>query len=382
MAPPLTDTSSSNYQDLPIIINGAGLVGCMAALYMAQHHGQKVVLIDKRQDYRSHKYEGRSINLAISHRAFKALGGIDQEFVKHFKDESVGLKMKGRGIHMKDLKSDSLEDQFGKTSRVGFQPYGISPDEYIVSVGRHHLNCFLLEELEKKFANVLQVEFEATPTRIEYAKMDNESVSILHFKNKEGELKSVTGKFIIGADGLNSFVRQQMQNNPNCRFSSSQTYISHAYKELSIRPNAQTGDYVMRSDCLHIWPRGDFMLIALPNPTRDFTVTLFMRQYKKRDYGEDESIASSNQPSFESVELGDCKSYDELTPEMKETNVRKFFSEQFPDAYEMVKSYIMEDWNGNPTSSLSYVQCNPHHYDNKLILLGDSCKLFYNIFSC
>ncbi|KAF0979878.1 hypothetical protein FDP41_001031 [Naegleria fowleri] len=369
--------SSENYQDLPVIINGAGLVGCLAALYMAQHHSQRVILIDKRQDYRSHRYEGRSINLAISHRAFKALGGIDKSFIDHFKDEKIGLKMTGRGLHMKDkVKTADKQDQF-EEGKLGYQPYGTNEDEYIVSVGRHYLNCFLLEELEKRFSNRIQVVFEASPTRLEFRKINDsqtgkeETISVLSYKDKSNTTHSVTGKFIIGCDGLNSFVRQQLQINPNARFSYSQTYISHAYKELSIRADPKTKDFIMRKDCLHIWPRGDFMLIALPNPTKDFTVTLFMRHLKKKDYGEDEKTAYG-QPSFESVELGDCKSYDELTEEKKEQNVRKFFKEQFPDAYDMVKDHLMEDWNTNPTSALSYIQCNPHHYEGKVVLLGDS----------
>lgn len=347
----------------------------MAAFYMAQHHSQRVILLDKRNDYRQHSYEGRSINLAISHRAFKAISGIDPKYAEHFKQPSVGLKMTGRGLHMRDrVKTASREEQFG-TGNLGYQPYGTSSDEYIVSVGRQHLNCFLLEELEKKYPDRVHVEFEINPTKLEYKKeiFDDQQGPMqcveLTYKTKNGEQKTAKGKFIIGADGLNSFVRQQLQTTPQARFSYSQTYISHAYKELSIRVNPNTNDFLMREDCLHIWPRGDFMLIALPNPTKDFTVTLFMRQYKKKDLGEE---TTSDQPSFESVELGDCKSYDELTPEMREKNVRKFFQEQFPDAYDMVKDYLIEDWNANPTSSLSYIQCTPHHYEGKVVLLGDS----------
>ncbi|KAL9644869.1 hypothetical protein ABK040_005349 [Willaertia magna] len=366
-----------NYNDLPVIINGAGLVGCLAALYMIKHHQQKVVLIEKRQDYRKTNYEGRSINLAISHRAIKAIEEIDKDLVTTLKNE-IGLKMIGRGLHYK--KNHTSKETL---QNILIQPYATDVEkDHLLSVGRQSLNILLLNYLEENFKDLIEIYFDCKPLQLN---VNSETPSLL-FEKENGEKVNLKSKFIIGTDGVNSFIRNSLQNNPSCKLNFSQTFISHAYKELCIKKDKVTNNHQMRNDCLHIWPRGDFMLIALPNPTRDFTVTLFMRHTKLDEPKEQQvalekillklkdnkdllseeeekiiSNALSINPSFESVEA---------------YGIKKWFKQEFPDAYEMIhdedENELENQWNNNPTSVLNYVQCSPHHYDGKVILLGDA----------
>jgi kynurenine 3-monooxygenase len=312
-----------------VLVSGAGLVGCLTAIYMAKR-GYQVQVYEGRPDTRKLKEgQGRSINLALSNRAFRALGYVDPNIIDQV--HNIGMKMYGRYIHLKN----------GKCT---FQPYG-REDQYILSVSRRFLNEYLLTRAEE-MPNV-KVHF-------------SEKVSGMNLSLTDGTVKVQTRagaeircRLVIGADGVHSVVRQTMQEYGKVRFQYLQQYITHGYKELTIPPNEEeTGAkrFKLRSDSLHIWPRGDFMVIALPNPGGDFTATVFIRM--KPD------LAVSPY-SFETLD--------------NDEKVLKFFQTEFPDFYKITgKDVILKDWHENPTSGLMHVKCDPYHFKDKCVLLGDS----------
>lgn len=313
---------TNNDDDNTVIISGAGPVGCLAACYMAKR-GYQVQVFESRVDSRKEEIvQGRSINLALSNRAFESLAQISPKIVQDIHDH--GIKMFGRYVHLKD----------GSES---FQPYG-KADQYILSVGRRFLNEYLLSFAES-MPNV-NVHFSERTLDVDLV-----APSIT---NATGLASTpLKGKFILGADGLHSVVRQRMQEFGGARMQYQQHFVSHSYKEL-VLPATASGEFAVRSDCLHIWPRHDFMLIALPNPTKDFTVTLFMRE--KTDL-------SRSPYSFESLDSDD--------------KILDFLNKEFPDFVKLVPN-VLDVWHENPKSPLMWLKCNPHHYKDKVVLLGDA----------
>jgi kynurenine 3-monooxygenase len=308
----------SNMEDT-VIIAGAGPVGCLAACYMAKR-GYNVEMFEGRKDSRKEDItEGRSINLALSNRAFKALEVISPKIVDDL--HANGIKMFGRYVHLKD----------GSES---FQPYG-REDQYILSVGRRFLNEYLLTFTES-FPNV-KIHFHEKVTNVDL------SVPSVTTKNQ----KNVKARFIIGADGIHSVLRQTLQEYGPARMEYQQHFMTHSYKEL-ILPPTKDGDFALRPDSLHIWPRHDFMLIALPNPTKDFTVTLFLREKTDLKY---------SPYSFENLDTDD--------------KVLSFLNKEFPDFVKLVPN-LLEVWHENPKSPLMWLKCYPHHFQDKVLLIGDA----------
>jgi kynurenine 3-monooxygenase len=150
----------------------------------------------------------------------------------------------------------------------------------------------------------------------------------------------VRSEVIFGTDGAFSAVRGSFMKRD--RFSYSQQYLTHGYKELEIKPG-KDGNFQMEENVLHIWPRGDYMLIALPNPDKTFTLTLF--------------FPFEGNPSFASLN--------------SDKNIKDFFETQFPDATELMPD-LLEMYHSNPTSSLVTVRCYPWVFDDKVCLLGDA----------
>lgn len=300
-------------QDEKITILGAGLVGALLGLQLAQL-GYKVAVYEKRHDPRSTQhYAGRSINLALSKRGLKALEAVGlADGIK----EAV-IPMHGRVVHLAD-------------GSINFQAYG-KEGQYINSVSRSGLNMLLIEAAEKA-----GVEFFFSHKCEEV----NVAEKVLVFQNPTEFKKHVDYDILLGADGAFSALRQEMQRLD--RFNYSQEYIEYGYKELSIPPTA-SGDFAMEPNGLHIWPRGNYMLIALPNPDKSFTLTLFFPFEGKL------SFASINTPE---------KALD-------------FFKEQFPDALSLMPHGISEYFD-NPTSSLVTVKCQPWVYEGHTALIGDA----------
>jgi kynurenine 3-monooxygenase len=292
-------------------ILGAGLVGSLLSIYLKQR-GYDVTILEKRGDLRKSKSQaGRSINLALSRRGIKAL----KEVRVFDKIQSIMLPMEGRMMH----------DTSGELT---FQPYG-KEGEHINSISRSILNEHLLDAAEEAGVKLL-------------FKHECDDISIdetsIHFKN-DTNTGYLEFDLIFGADGAYSKLRQAMLKTN--RFNYEQFYIEHGYKELTIPPTIN-GDYAIEPNALHIWPRGKFMLIALPNLDKSFTCTLF--------------FPFEGQPSFESIK--------------NEDDVVDFFQKTFSDTIGLIPT-LKTEYLANPTSSLVTVKCYPW-VRNNCVLIGDA----------
>ncbi len=292
-------------------IMGAGLVGALLSIYLRQR-GYEVSLFEKRPDIRKAGTDsGRSINLALSKRGIKALQdvGVFEQVKK------IIIPMKGRMMHALD-------------GELTFQPYGTA-GQFINSVSRGRLNEMLISKADEVG---VKLHFEYTCTQVDLKETS------MKFDTPEGE-KNLQFDLAFGSDGAFSQMRLEMVKTP--RYNYEQYYIPHGYKELTIPPT-ENGDFAIANDALHIWPRGKFMLIALPNPDKSFTCTLF--------------FPYAGDPSFESLKT--------------EADVKAFFKATFPDSLEYIKNIGHEYFN-NPTSSLVTIKCYPW-VKNNCVLIGDS----------
>lgn len=298
-----------------VAVIGAGLVGALQAIFLAKK-GYQVDVYERRDDMRKHQISaGRSINLALSDRGWKAL---ETAGVKE-KVEQTAIPMHGRMMH----------DVEGNTT---FQAYGFE-GEAIYSVSRGGLNCILMDEAER-YKNV-KFHFNMACQDLD---LKNREV-IFQDTNTGGEVTLKPDR-IFGTDGAFSAIRRRMQKTD--RFNYEQMYLPHGYKELSIPPS-EGGEFKIDKNALHIWPRSEYMLIALANEDGSFTCTLF--------------FPFEGKPSFESLQ--------------SETEVKAFFEETFPDALALMPDLI-EDYFANPTSSLVTVRCHPWNYEDWIILMGDA----------
>lgn len=300
--------------DFRVTIVGAGLAGSLLACYFGRR-GYRVGVYERRPDPRERGFiGGRSINLALSTRGIAALAhaGLDEQVM----DQAI--PMRGRMMH----------DEQGKLS---FQPYSKNPNDAINSISRGGLNLLILETAEK-FKNV-SFHFDHCCTDVE------PKTATAIFANGTEE-RRVSSDFLVGADGAFSAVRRRMQKTD--RFSYSQAHLDHGYKELTIPPTSQ-GEFALEPNALHIWPRGGFMMIALPNNDRSFTCTLFW------------PFEGPN--SFDMLD-----SADKILP---------FFQKHFPDAVSLLPD-LVEQFQKNPTSSLMTVRCHPWNVADKVLLIGDA----------
>lgn len=294
---------------------GAGLVGSLLAIYLAKR-GETVEVYERRPDMRKANISaGKSINLALSDRGLKALRGvgIEQDII------DISIPMHGRMVHLTD-------------GSVSFQPYG-KEGQSILSVSRGELNRKLMT-LAESHPNVT-LHFNQRCTGV-----DLDAATCGFADDGTGEETVAQADTVYGTDGAFSAVRGRMQFTD--RFNYSQQYLEHGYKELTIPPTAD-GGFRLEKHCLHIWPRGNYMLIALPNLDGSFTCTLFFPFEGER--------------SFASLK----------TPEQ----VTAFFEEVFADAVPHMPT-LVEDYFANPTASLVIVRCAPWNYKDKALLLGDA----------
>ncbi|WP_271855549.1 FAD-dependent oxidoreductase [Patiriisocius marinus] len=302
-----------------LLLIGAGLCGSLLALRMAQR-GFQVTLVEKRPDLRDVTQDaGRSINLALSDRGLKGLrlAGVEEKALE------LCIPMLGRMIH----------DKEGNTF---ISNYSGRDGEYINSISRPGLNMLLLDAAEA-MPNV-EIIFNKGCKSVD---LENASAVFEDYTTKERtELK---GDIILGTDGAGSVVRKSMFNDRNFLFSFSQDYLTHGYKEITI-PASDSGGYRTEKGALHIWPRGEDMLIALPNLDGSFTVTLFL-PYSNSDY---------------------C--FDNLTtPEM----VTEYFTKEYPDAVALMPN-LVEEFFDNPTGPLGTIKCSPWNSYGKSLILGDA----------
>jgi len=297
-----------------ISIIGGGLAGALLATLLAQR-GWTVDVYEKRGDPRVFGYAGgRSINLALAERGLHALrqAGTDAAVM------SKAVMMRGRFVH-------PLHGE------PGLQRYGRDDSEVIWSIDRGELNIALLGAAEFHGA---RLHFDHGLQRVDFTS------GLATFR---GEGIETVRPFdaLVGADGAGSTLRAQMA--PHVALNERTEWLDHGYKELEIPPT-NSGDFRIEPNALHIWPRGHYMCIALPNDERTFTVTLFMPH--KGEY-----------PSFEQVDTGD--------------EAQALFERDFPDTLPLIPG-LRRDYEANPTGLLATLYLDRWHLDGRAVLIGDA----------
>jgi kynurenine 3-monooxygenase len=297
-------------------IAGAGLAGSLLAVYLARR-GMDVVVFERRPDMRRERISaGRSINLALANRGLAALARVGlEEAVRR-----LTIPMRGRMLH----------DERGKLQLV---PYGQQPHEVIHSISRAGLNALLMDAAEA--TGHVELRFNERVEGIEAAG------ELTLRDERVGERRRVAGAPVIAADGSGSVIRDALMALPGARIT--EDVLPHDYKELTIPPGPG-GEHALEKNALHIWPRGGYMLIALPNLDGSFTVTLFLPHA-----GGEESFAALTTPD----------------------PVRAFFERAFPDAVPLMPD-LVESFFANPTGHMVTVRCTPWHDDGRTLLIGDA----------
>ncbi|XP_006924182.1 kynurenine 3-monooxygenase [Pteropus alecto] len=311
---------SSDIPRKKIAVIGGGLVGSLNACFLAKRNFQ-VDVYEARQDVRTATFaRGRSINLALSYRGRQALKaiGLEDQIV------SQGIPMRARMIH-------SL---LGRKSTI---PYG-TKSQYILSISRENLNKHLLTAVEK-YPNV-KVYF---GHRLLKCSPEDGLITVL---GSDKVPKDITCDLIVGCDGAHSTVRTHLMKKP--RFDYSQQYIPHGYMELTIPP--KNGEYAMEPNYLHIWPRNDFMMIALPNMNKSFTCTLFMP-------------------------------FEEFEKLLTRSNVLDFFHKYFPDSVPLIgEQALAQDFFLLPPQPMISVKCSSFHFKSHCVLMGDAAHAIVPFF--
>lgn len=312
------------------VIIGAGLVGSLLSIYLSRR-GYPVKIYERRADMRKEQIAaGRSINLALSDRGIKALEevGIMEEIKK------IAIPMHGRYIHNAD----------GSTA---YQPYG-HEGQFINSVSRAELNKKLMDLAEQSGVEIF---FSQKCEKIDWKEntITFQDTTNLQLSPKESGQATINYQLAFGSDGAYSAARlaHQLQHD---RFQYQQYYIDFGYKELTI-PATSNGDFAIEKNALHIWPRGNYMLIALPNIDGSFTCTLF--------------FPFEGDPSFASLDTKE--------------KVKHFFAQTFADAVSLMPT-LEDDFFTNPTSSLVTVKCYPWVRDDKFALIGDAAHAIVPFF--
>ena len=310
-----------------IVVVGGGLVGALTAAKFKKQSppGTQVLLFEQRADLRNANVNGRgrSINLALSDRGIAALKSVmgPEKFESIIRKSIV--PMYGRMLHRAD----------GKLEMV---PYSHHQWQCINSIDRLMLNRILLDEAEE--AGV-KLHFQHS---LKEAHLDSDTV-IFSNQLDDGEDLTVKYDLCIGADGAYSSMRRELMKRNRMNYA--QEYIQHGYIELTVEAKSLAGsdetEYKMHSNSLHIWPRHSFMMIALPNTDKSFTLTLFMPFDK-----------------FDSIKT--------------DAELFAFFEEHFPDSIPLIgRELLRELFFQNPIGPLITVKCTPYHYKNAAII-GDA----------
>jgi len=295
---------------------GAGLTGPLLATYLAQQ-GYSVEIFERRPDMRKESISaGRSINLALSARGNHAL----KEVGLYDKIKPNTIPMKGRMIH----------DLNGNTH---LQPYGQKENEVIFSVSRAQLNMDLMTLAEETGKVTIRFNHQLLSADLEQNKL------LFQLSNSLEEIELPFNR-VIGCDGSASILRKSIVEKANIQYVKKP--LGHGYKELTIPP-LKSGKFRIEPNALHIWPRGNHMLIALPNNDCSFTCTLF--------------FPMTGTKSFETVKT--------------KKDILDLFQSQFHDAIKLIPN-LMEDFQKNSTGDLASVYCKPWHLGDKALLIGDA----------
>jgi kynurenine 3-monooxygenase len=306
-----------------VTLIGAGLNGPLLAIGLVRR-GFNVQIYERRPDMRRVPVSaGRSINLALSTRGIHALSQIGLWTGM----QRIIIPMKGRMMH-------------AVNSELTFQPYGRNETEVINSISRADLNMALLSAAE---AEGVRIFFQRRCVGMNL----KTGATQIHDEHS-GETRAVSSDVVIGCDGSASIFHTEMLKLP--RFNYSQQYLDYGYKELTI---ASTGDgrHALETHALHIWPRGNFMLIALPNIDGTFACILFL------PFEGEDSFAQLTSP----------------------VSVLEFFRSNFADAVPLMPN-LAETFFANPTGSMVTIKCSPWHVEGRCILLGDAAHAIVPFF--
>ncbi|NAS14134.1 FAD-dependent oxidoreductase [Poritiphilus flavus] len=296
-----------------IAIVGSGLVGSLLAIYLRKL-GHKITVFDRRPDIRTVEFSGRSINLAMSNRGWKALREVGIEDII----KKIAIPLDKRAMHIGE-------------NPVYYQKYG-KEGEAIWSISRGVLNRKMIDLAEE--AGV-QFRFNEKVWDIKLPQ-----AKLFTGESEKSEWQEYRFDLVFGCDGAFSRIRHKMQR--RSRFDYSQDFLDVGYKELTIPPN-EDGSHKLDKNSFHIWPRGKFMFIAMPNIDGSFTCTLF--------------LPFEGSVSFESI--------------TDKSEARAFFKTHFPDVSGYIENLAM-DFFKNPTSALVTMKCYPWTYWDKVALVGDS----------
>ena len=304
-------------EEKKVAVVGGGLVGSLLAVFLGQR-GLRVHLFESRADIRGAAEDSRrSINMTLSHRGIEALRAVGLED----KVLSTAIPVRARMVHPKRKKQYSI-------------PYGTRSEDCLYSLQRHALNELLLTEVEQT-PNV-SVHFQS---RLKQVDLEEKKLILINKASGKEMEEEVQTDFIFGCDGAYSTVRQQMMRNGRLNYQ--QEYIEHGYKELTMPPTPN-GDFAMESNYLHIWPRHKFMMIALPNHNKSFTLTLFMP-------------------------------FAMFTTIKSNKNLLTFFQAHFPDSIEKIGvQRLYRDYFANPEGKMISIKCSPHFMAGSTLILGDA----------
>ncbi len=298
-----------------ITLIGAGLNGPLLATLLLQM-GFAVEIYERRPDMRRVRLSaGRSINLALSTRGIHAL----QQAGLWERMRSIIIPMKGRMMH-------------SVAGELTFQPYGKNEMEVINSISRGELNIALLNAAEEHGATI---HFSQRCTGYDL------KTGAIRLRDEETGVETTRETaVVIGCDGSASSIRTEMLK--LSRFNFSQHYLDYGYKELTI-PAGPQGEHLLEIHALHIWPRGNHMLIALPNIDGTFACILFL-PFEGAD-----SFAGLTTPA----------------------QVNQFFGSRFPDAVPLMLQ-LADNYFANPTGAMVTIECSPWHVEGRALLLGDA----------
>ena len=304
-----------SYDSKSITLVGAGLAGALLATLLARR-GWQVHVYEKRGDPRLKGYEGgRSINLALAERGRHALRQADA-------DEAVmrqAVMMRGRMVHSRE-------------GTLQLQRYGRDDSEVIWSIHRGDLNICLLDLAEQAGAHL---HFNQRLAEVDF---DTKRASFTD--DRDGSQQQIEFIALVGTDGAGSSLRAAMMKQQD--LGERTDFLDHSYKELEIPPD-EHGDFKIEANALHIWPRGHYMCIALPNDEKTFTVTLF--------------LPNEGDPSFATVKTS--------------ADAKALFQRDFADAIPLIPD-LEQDWERNPPGLLATLYVQRWHIDGRAVLLGDA----------